>query len=82
MISQLLFAQSAPQASTLLTNVNGYTMNRNRELVQFSALQFTGDTIDRVFSEAEPLPDSDGFTVINGEGKTLLPRLIDATVMC
>ncbi|MDP3518880.1 MAG: amidohydrolase, partial [Pseudohongiella sp.] len=78
MISQLLFAQSAPQTSTLLTNVNGYTMNSNRELVQFTALQFTGDTVDRVFSATDTLPEDESLTVIDGEGKTLLPGLIDA----
>jgi predicted amidohydrolase YtcJ len=74
LFSQLLLAQT----STLLTNVNGYTMNSNRELVQFSALQFTGDTIDRVFSAADTLPSDTNLTVIDGEGKTLLPGLIDA----
>ena len=82
-LSQLVLAQSDAQTSTLLTstlltNVNGYTMNSDRELVQFSALQFTGDTIDRVFSADEPLPTDDTLTLIDGEGKTLLPGLIDS----
>jgi hypothetical protein len=64
--------------STLITNVNGYTMNSNRELVQFSALQFTGDTIDRTFTATDELPALDSLTVIDGEGKTLMPGLIDA----
>ncbi|ALO45605.1 amidohydrolase [Pseudohongiella spirulinae] len=64
--------------STLLTNVNGYTMNSDRELQRFQAIQFTGDTIDRVFEPGEVLPEPDGLTVIDGQGKTVLPGLIDA----
>lgn len=70
--------------TTLLTNVNGYTMldgggaGSTRERMRFSAIQFTGDTIDRIFSEGDELPDGDTMTVIDGEGKTLLPGLIDA----
>jgi predicted amidohydrolase YtcJ len=77
-LGQLSFAQSATQTSTLITNVNGYTMNSERELVQFTALQFTGDKIDRVFTATETIPSDDALTVIDGEGKTLLPGLIDA----
>ena len=76
--AQLSLAQDAQQTSTLITNVNGYTMNSNRERVQFSALQFTGDTIDRVFTDADTLPSDASLTIIDGEGKTLLPGLIDA----
>ena len=77
-LGQLSFAQAAERSSTLITNVNGYTMNSDRELVQFSALQFTGDTIDRIFTDADTLPADDALTIIDGEGKTLLPGLIDA----
>lgn len=69
---------------TLLTNINGYTMldgdgpGSARQRATFSAIQFTGDTIDRVFSDGDELPDDDSITVIDGEGKTLLPGLIDA----
>jgi len=75
----LLSVFSLAQAqTTLITDVNGYTLNTERELVRFSALQFTGNTIDRVFTAGQTLPDSAGLTVINGEGKTLIPGLIDA----
>jgi predicted amidohydrolase YtcJ len=68
----------AQAQTTLITDVHGYTVNAQRELVQFSALQFTGSTIDRVFTAADALPDTQGLTVIDGEGKTLIPGLIDA----
>ena len=31
--------------TTLITNVNGYTVNDDYELIQFNAIQFTEDTI-------------------------------------
>ena len=42
--------------TTLITNINGYTLTSDRELVQFSALQFTDDRGDRTFTRAETLP--------------------------
>lgn len=69
---------SAWAQSTLITNVNGYTMNSDRELQRFQAIQFTGDTVDRLFGPGEMLPESDELTVIDGQGKTVLPGLIDA----
>lgn len=69
---------SAFAQSTLVTNVKGYTMTSDRELVQFTALQFTGDTIDRIFTESDSLPEGPDLTIIDGEGKTLLPGLIDS----
>lgn len=73
MFSAVVWAQS-----TLLTNVNGYTMNSDRELQRFQAIQFTGDTIDRLFEPGEVLPESGELTVVDGQGKTVLPGLIDA----
>ena len=63
--------------TTLISNINGYTFNSNQELVQFSALQFTDDRVDRILTEAENLP-KEGIRVIDGNGQTLLPGLIDA----
>jgi len=74
-----LIASSALLAqTTLMTNVNGYTINSDRELVQFSALQFTGATVDQIYTADQPLPADDSVTVIDGQGKTMLPGLIDA----
>lgn len=68
--------------STLVHNVNGYTMNSDRERVEFVALQYSGDTIERLYQADEALPETDEagepIARIDGEGKTLLPGLIDA----
>ncbi len=63
--------------TTLITNVNGYTLNSNRELVQFTALQFTDDKVDLIYSDDEELPN-DIDKQIDGGGRTLIPGLIDA----
>jgi len=63
--------------TTLVTNVNGYTLNSQRQLQQFSALQFTDDQIDRLFVDGDPLPESVD-QVIDGQGRTLLPGLVDS----
>ncbi|MBL4580516.1 MAG: amidohydrolase [Gammaproteobacteria bacterium] len=63
--------------TTLYTNVNGYTLNANRELQQFSAIQFTDDLVDQIFAEGEELPEQVD-VLIDGAGQTLMPGLIDA----
>ncbi len=63
--------------TTLITNVNGYTLNGSYDLIQFNAIQFTDDTVDAIFGEGEELPD-DATTTIDGAGQTLIPGLIDA----
>lgn len=72
LVTQLAFAET-----TLITNVQGYTLDGNK-LKQFSAIQFTDDNIDRTFDETPKLPHSSEIKIIDGQGKTLLPGLIDA----
>lgn len=76
LLSAVSTAQTPP--TTLISNINGYTLDSTRQLQQFHALQFTGDTIDRVYGGTEqPEPESD-WVVLDGQGKTLIPGLIDA----
>ncbi len=63
--------------TTLITNLNGYTLNSSRELQQFAAIQFTDDRVERVFADGEELPEEVD-TLIDGNGQTLIPGLIDA----
>jgi predicted amidohydrolase YtcJ len=72
LLSNLLLAET-----TLLTNVNGYTLDANRNLVRFRALQFSDDVIDRFFIEGDDLPQLTD-DIIDGGGKTVIPGLIDA----
>lgn len=68
---------SALADTTLISNVNGYTLDSNRELQQFTALQFSDDVVDRIFLDGDDLPE-DVDVLVDGGGKTLLPGLIDA----
>jgi len=70
-------SQQVLATSTLITNINGYSLNAQRELVRFVALQFNQDVVVAVFGTGDSLPR--GITqVIDGGGKTLLPGLIDS----
>lgn len=63
--------------TTLLKNINGYTLNESNQLIQFSAIQFTDDKVDQLFASKNTQPTKK-ILVIDGQGKTLLPGLIDA----
>ncbi|WP_286265777.1 amidohydrolase [Thalassotalea atypica] len=76
-IISLTLVNSAIADTTLIHNVKGYTI-KNGELSQFNAIQFTDDSIDRVFSKNTALPNSKDIRQIDGKGATMLPGLIDA----
>jgi len=63
--------------TTLIKNIQGYTITNNA-LERFTAITFTDDKIDQLYSGADPLPTSKNINIINGQGKTLLPGLIDS----
>tara|TARA_B100001057_G_scaffold397682_1_gene407925 strand:+ start:473 stop:2119 length:1647 start_codon:yes stop_codon:yes gene_type:complete len=73
----LMLCMAANAETTLYFNVNGYTLNRDNQLLRFSAIQFTNDRVDAVFSEQEALPQELDRR-INGNGQTMIPGLIDA----
>ncbi len=63
--------------TTLIKNVQGYTIDGHK-LKSFSAIQFTNDKIDRLYTSTDKLPTTKNLVVVDGEGKTLIPGLIDA----
>ena len=77
----LLLATMSPTLvvaqTTLITNIEGYTIN-GKSLERFSAIAFTDDKIDKLYSSEEQLPTEKNLTVIDGKGKTLIPGLIDS----
>ena len=77
LLSLLLTQGIAFADTTLVTNVNGYTLNADRELQTFVALQFSDDKVDRIFTEGDVLPET-ADSVVDGNGQTLIPGLIDA----
>lgn len=72
-LSPCLFAQS-----TLITSINGYTLNSNRELQRFTALQIEDGRVVQIFTQDEPLPQGEDIQRLDGGGKTVIPGLIDA----
>ena len=65
--------------TTLITNINGYTLDSERQLHRFTALLIRDDTVARRFTTGEALPDSGTVdTVIDGDGATVLPGLMDS----
>jgi predicted amidohydrolase YtcJ len=77
LISFLCYSSNVASQTTLIKNVQGYTLENN-QLKQFNALLFTNNKIDKIFNLNEPLPTSKNIRIIDGKGKTLLPGLIDA----
>ncbi|KGJ91991.1 amidohydrolase [Colwellia psychrerythraea] len=76
-ISLLFISTQLMAQTTLVKNVKGYTFIDN-SLTKFSAISFTDDTIDKIYSPEEVLPNSNDLNVIDGQGQTMLPGLIDA----
>ena len=75
--SCLLILSFAASASTLVHNINGYTMN-DGQVVRFAALEFDGGRVSRLYNSAEEAIKSKADTKIDGQGATLLPGLTDA----
>ena len=76
-ISLLFISSQLMAQTTLIKNVNGYTFI-DKSLTQFSALSFTDDTINKVYLRGEEVREPKGVIVIDGQGQTMLPGLIDA----
>lgn len=75
-IATLILACSPSKDTTLIENVNGYTII-GEELVEFKSVAIKNGKFLEIsnVSLAESYPNSE---IIDGEGKTLLPGLIDA----
>ena len=73
----LLLCSTTVAETTLYFNVNGYTLDRDFQLLRFSAIQFTDDRIDAIYDESDPLPQELD-SRIDGNGQTMIPGLIDA----
>lgn len=78
-VSALISATSLVDAqTTLITDVQGYTITQDRQMQRFSALQFTDGRVDRVFASQDELPQDPAIERIDGNGRTLLSGLVDA----
>ena len=73
----LFLSNTALADTTLISNVNGYTLNSERELHKFTAILINDDKVEQLFVAEEDLPTNVD-VYIEGEGRTLIPGLIDA----
>lgn len=73
----LAFIGSVFSQTTIINNVKGYSINNNK-LQTFHAIKFTDDKIEKIYTKEEPLINDSRIRVINGQGKTMLPGLIDS----
>jgi predicted amidohydrolase YtcJ len=65
------------QASTLIFNVQGYTMNEGKRM-EFLALEYDHGKVTHLHTDADSVDHSAAKTRVDGNGATLLPGLIDA----
>jgi hypothetical protein len=70
--SNQLFAKT-----TLIKNIKGYTLNGD-SLQKFAAIKFTNDKIDALYQADQAIKVAKDTLVIDGNGQTMLPGLIDA----
>ncbi|WP_018127006.1 amidohydrolase [Balneola vulgaris] len=73
-----LFGMACNSSSdiTVMSNVNGYTL-ANGEVIQFETLVIEDGKVLK-YGDASVADEFESATVINGQGKTLMPGLIDA----
>ncbi|MFZ6733794.1 amidohydrolase [Undibacterium sp. Ji42W] len=66
-------------ADTIIDNVRGYTLDRDGNLQQFHGLFFNdAGKVIGIAKEGQPVPKTPKARYIDGQGKTLLPGMIDA----
>ena len=73
----MLLCTGAAAESTLLHNVQGYTMDHG-ERIDFLAIEYEDGVVRRIYRDASSLAESQAVQRIDGAGATLLPGLIDA----
>lgn len=72
----LVSVPAVAKDSVLLKNVNGYTLDENGELNQFSQLLIKDGKV--VSTGSDTSEQHNNIKTIDGQGKTLLPGMIDA----
>jgi predicted amidohydrolase YtcJ len=73
----LALSCSAHAQTTLIKNVNGYTIDKG-QLVTFHSIELSDDTVTRFYSEQQQPTIISSMHTIDADGKTMLPGLIDA----
>lgn len=77
LIIGMCFSAISTAHTTLIHNVNGYTPTLNGKIERFSTLVFKDGKVVK-YGDKDTIKQFPQAEVIDGEGKTLLPGLIDA----
>jgi predicted amidohydrolase YtcJ len=64
--------------SFIIHNINGYTVNAGGDLAEFEAISVVGGKVAETGTSALLIQKYPGFRLVDGDGKTVLPGLIDA----
>ena len=75
-MAAIISAPVSAASSVLVKNVNGYTLDTSGNLIKFKRLLIEDGKVVTV--DPKPQMGTDGVRVLNGQGKTLLPGMIDA----
>ena len=78
LLALLALAPAVQAADLLVDNVNGYTLDSHGTLHQFQALLVDHGKVVATGDSADLVKRAGGARVIDGQGKTMLPGLIDA----
>ena len=70
--------QADKENGLIIHNVNGYTINSAGELIRFEALSIENGRVIETGSSERIVHQYTGFRRLDGDGKTLLPGMIDA----
>lgn len=74
----LTSCQNEEDSGLIFYNINGYTLLSSGDLLQFEAMVIEDGKVIETGAEADLLNRYSDFKTINGDGKTVLPGLIDA----
>lgn len=73
-----IFAPQAAMADSLIENVNGMTLDKNGEVIRFSAMVIDEDgKVKQLLKRKDKRPKAVDFQ-FDGEGKALIPGFVDA----
>lgn len=78
LFAAFIFCTSAQAAQTIITNVNGYTLNSQGKLLRFEAMLIDGGKVTAIGGHADISLRAKQAKIIDGKNSTLLPGLIDA----
>ncbi|RYD16532.1 MAG: amidohydrolase [Lysobacteraceae bacterium] len=78
LLASLIAPHAATAADLLLDHVNGYTLDSSGKLKRFEAMLVDDGKVVAIGQREAMRKRADGAKIVDGQGRTLLPGLIDA----